>query len=114
MASAWSGRMKELGRYPPLPVYLSSTIIPSLTCMRLWFTCARPFEEMCFFCEKGISSNGLAQVNHKRMHVREGMIVELRYTGRGGYRPNSFIRPNHAEAMLKTGYYRRVARLTNS
>src|SRR5215218_9617624 len=26
----------------------------------------------CFFCEKGISSNGLAQVNHKRMHAREG------------------------------------------
>ena len=67
----------------------------------------------CFFCEKGISSNGLAQTNHKLKHVREGMIVELEYRGRGGYRPNSFIRPNHAEAMLKTGYYRRVARLTN-
>ena len=64
----------------------------------------------CFFCEKGISSNALAQENHKRMHVREGMIVELRYTGREGYRPNSFIRPDHAEAMLKTGYYRRVER----
>jgi hypothetical protein len=63
----------------------------------------------CFFCEKGISSNGLAQVNHKRMHVWEGMIVELRYTGKD-YRPNSFIRPDHAEAMLKTGYYRRVER----
>jgi hypothetical protein len=63
----------------------------------------------CFFCEKGISSNALAQTNHKRMHVREGMIVELRYTGKD-YRPNSFIRPDHAEAMLKTGYYRRVAR----
>jgi hypothetical protein len=63
----------------------------------------------CFFCEKGTSSNGLAQVNHKRMHVREGMIVELRYTGKDD-RPNSFIRPDHAEAMLKTGYYRRVAR----
>jgi len=63
----------------------------------------------CFFCEKGISSNGLAQVNHKRMHVREGMLVELEYTGKD-YRPNSFIRPNHAEAMLKTGYYRRVER----
>ena len=25
----------------------------------------------CFFCEKGISSNALAQTNHKRMHVRE-------------------------------------------
>ncbi len=66
----------------------------------------------CFFCEKGISSNALAQVNHKRKHVREGMIVELEYRGKD-YRPNSFIRPNHAEAMLKTGYYRRVARLTN-
>ena len=63
----------------------------------------------CFFCEKDISSNGLAQTNHKRMHVREGMIVELRYTGKD-YRPNSFIRPDHAEAMLKTGYYRRVER----
>ena len=68
----------------------------------------------CFFCEKGISSNALAQTNHKRMHVREGMIVELEYTGRGGYRPNSFIRPAHADSMLKTGYYRRVARLMNS
>ena len=64
----------------------------------------------CFFCGQSISSNGLAQVNHKRKHVREGMLVELEYTGRGGYRPNSFIRPDHAEAMLKTGYYRRVAR----
>ena len=63
----------------------------------------------CFFCEKGISSNGLAQTNHKRMHLREGVIVELRYTGKD-YRPNSFIRPDHAEAMLKTGYYTRVAR----
>jgi len=63
----------------------------------------------CFFCEKGTSSNSLAQVNHKRMHVRDGMIVELRYTGKDD-RPNSFIRPDHAEAMLKTGYYRRVAR----
>ena len=63
----------------------------------------------CFFCEKGISSNALAQTNHKRMHVREGVIVELRYTGKD-YRPNSFIRPDHAEAMLKTGYYTRVAR----
>ena len=63
----------------------------------------------CFFCEKGISSNALAQTNHKRMHVREGMIVELRYTGKD-YRPNSFTRPDHAEAMLKTGYYRRVER----
>ena len=63
----------------------------------------------CFFCEKGISSNGLAPTNHKRMHVREGVIVELRYTGKD-YRPNSFIRPDHAEAMLKTGYYRRVER----
>jgi hypothetical protein len=63
----------------------------------------------CFFCEKGISSSGLAQVNHKRKHVREGMIVELEYRGKD-YRPNSFIRPDHAEAMLKTGYYRRVAR----
>jgi hypothetical protein len=44
--------------------------------------------------------------------VREGMLVELEYTGKD-YRPNSFIRPDHAEAMLKTGYYRRVARLTN-
>jgi len=64
----------------------------------------------CFFCEKGISSNALAQVNHKRKHVREGMIVELEYRGSGGYRPNSYIRPDHAEAMLKTGYYRRAAR----
>ena len=64
----------------------------------------------CYFCEKGISSNGLAQVNHKLKHVREGMLVELEYRGRGGYRPTSFIRPNHAEAMLKTGYYTRVAR----
>jgi hypothetical protein len=63
----------------------------------------------CFFCEKGISSNALAQTNHKRMHVREGMIVELRYTGKD-YRPNSFIRPDHADSMLKTGYYTRVAR----
>ena len=63
----------------------------------------------CFFCEKGISSNALAQTNHKRMHVREGMIVELMYTGKD-YRPNSFIRPDHAETMLKTGYYRRVER----
>ena len=55
------------------------------------------------------STNGLAQVNHKRKHVREGMLVELEYTGRGGYRPNSFIRPDHADSMLKTGYYRRVA-----
>ena len=36
----------------------------------------------CFFCEKGISSNGLAQTNHKLKHVREGMIVELEYRGR--------------------------------
>ncbi len=64
----------------------------------------------CFFCEKGISSNALAQENHKRNHVREGMLVELEYRGRGGYRPNSVIRPHHAEAMLKTGYYRRVER----
>jgi hypothetical protein len=64
----------------------------------------------CFFCEKGISSNALAQTNHKRMHVREGMVVELSYTGRGGYRPNSFIRPTHADSMLRTGYYRRVER----
>ena len=63
----------------------------------------------CFFCEKGNSSNALAQVNHKRKHVREGVIVELRYTGKD-YRPNSFIRPDHAEAMLKTGYYVRVER----
>jgi hypothetical protein len=63
----------------------------------------------CFFCERGISSNALAQTNYKRMHVREGMIVELRYTGKD-CRPNSFIRPDHAEAMLKTGYYRRVER----
>ena len=64
----------------------------------------------CFFCEKGISSNGLAQTNHKRKHVRERMLVELEYTGRGGYRPNSFIRPTHADSMLRTGYYRRVER----
>jgi hypothetical protein len=64
----------------------------------------------CFFCEKGISSNALAQTNHKRMHVRERMLVELEYTGRGGYRPNSFIRPTHADSMLRTGYYRRVER----
>ena len=63
----------------------------------------------CFFCEQGISSNALAQVNHKRKHVREGMIVELRYTGKD-YRPNSFIRPTHADSMLRTGYYRRVER----
>jgi hypothetical protein len=68
----------------------------------------------CFFCGQRNSTNGLAQVNHKRKHVREGMLVELEYTGRGGYRPNSFIRPEHADSMLKTGYYRRVARLTNS
>ena len=68
----------------------------------------------CFFCEKGISSNGLVQETHKRKHVREGMLVELEYTGRGTYRPNSFIRPAHADSMLKTGYYRRVARRTNS
>jgi hypothetical protein len=43
------------------------------------------------------SKNSLAQVNHKRKHVREGMLVELEYTGRGGYRPNSFIRPDHAD-----------------
>jgi hypothetical protein len=67
----------------------------------------------CFFCSQRISSNALAQTNHKRMHVREGVIVELRYTGKD-YRPNSFIRPNNAESMLKTGYYRRVAGLTNS
>jgi hypothetical protein len=65
----------------------------------------------CFFCEKGISSNALAQTNHKLKHVREGMLVELEYRGRGSdYRPNSFIRPDHAEAMLKTGYYTRIAR----
>jgi hypothetical protein len=63
----------------------------------------------CFFCEKGISSNGLAQTTHKRKHVREGMIVELEYTGKD-YRPNSFIRPAHADSMLRTGYYRRVER----
>src|SRR5215210_3637446 len=67
----------------------------------------------CFFCEKDISSNDLAQTNHKRMHVREGVIVELRYTGKDS-RPNSFIRPDNADRMLKTGYYRRVARLSNS
>src|SRR5215212_8348729 len=64
----------------------------------------------CFFCEKGISANALAQTNHKRMHVRERMLVELEYTGRGGYRPNSFIRPTHSDSMLRTGYYRRVER----
>ena len=37
----------------------------------------------CFFCGQRISSNGLAQINHKRKHVREGMLAELRYTGRG-------------------------------
>ena len=63
----------------------------------------------CFFCEKGISSYALAQTNHKRKHVREGMIVELEYRGKD-YRPNSFIRPTHADSMLKTGYYRRVER----
>ena len=63
----------------------------------------------CFFCEKDISSNGLAQTNHKRMHVREGVIVELRFTGKD-YRPNSFIRATHADSMLKTGHYRRVER----
>jgi hypothetical protein len=63
----------------------------------------------CFFCEKGISSNGLAQTNHKRMHVREGVSVELRYTGKD-YRPNSFVRPPSVDSMLKTGYYRRVER----
>ena len=63
----------------------------------------------CFFCGQMSSTNGLAQVNHKRKHVREGMLVELEYRGKD-YRPNSFIRPDHAEAMLKTGYYRRVAR----
>lgn len=68
----------------------------------------------CFFCGQRSSTNGLAQENHKRKHVREGMLVELEYTGRGGYRPNSFIRPDHADSMLKTGYYRRVARRTNS
>ena len=26
----------------------------------------------CFFCGQRISSNGLAQINHKRKHVREG------------------------------------------
>jgi hypothetical protein len=62
----------------------------------------------CFFCGKRTSSNGLAQTNHMRIHVREGMIVELRYTGKD-YRPNSFIRPDNADSMLKTGYYRRVA-----
>jgi hypothetical protein len=35
--------------------------------------------------------------------------VELEYRGKD-YRPNSFIRPDHAEAMLKTGYYTRLAR----
>jgi hypothetical protein len=45
--------------------------------------------------------------------VREGMLVELEYKGRG-YRPNSFVRTEHADSMLKTGYYRRVPRLTNS
>jgi hypothetical protein len=64
----------------------------------------------CFFCSQMCSTNGLAQINHKRKHVREGMLVELEYTGRGGYRPNSFIRPDHADSMLKTGYYRRVPR----
>jgi hypothetical protein len=68
----------------------------------------------CFFCDQMSSTDGLAQVNHKRKHVREGMLVELEYTGRGGYRPNSFIRLDHADSMLKTGYYRRVARRTNS
>jgi hypothetical protein len=63
----------------------------------------------CFFCEKDISSNALAQSNHKRKHVREGMVVELRYMGKD-YRPNSFIRPTHANSMLRTGYYRRVER----
>ena len=64
----------------------------------------------CFFCSQMSFANGLAQANHKRKHVREGMLVELEYTGRGGYRPNSFIRPDHADSMLKTGYYRRVPR----
>jgi hypothetical protein len=57
----------------------------------------------------GVSRSALAETNHKRMHVREGMIVELRYTGKD-YRPNSFIRPTHADSMLQTGYYRRVER----
>jgi hypothetical protein len=56
----------------------------------------------CFFCEKGISSSGLAQTNHKRKHVREGMIVELRYTGKD-YRPNSFIRPTTPRPCSRPG-----------
>jgi hypothetical protein len=68
----------------------------------------------CFFCGQRSSTNGLAQENHKRRkHVREGMLVELEYKGRG-YSPNSFVRTEHADSMLKTGYYRRVPRLTNS
>jgi hypothetical protein len=67
----------------------------------------------CFFCGQRISSNALAQVNHKRKHVREGDLIELEYIGKGS-RPNSSVWPNAAESMLKTGYYRRVARLTNS
>ena len=65
-------------------------------------SCSANSRLKCFFCEKGISSNGLAQTNHKRKHVREGMLVELRYTGKD-YRPNSFIKPTHAEACSGPG-----------
>ncbi len=31
----------------------------------------------CFFCEKCISSNGLAKAAHYRKHVREGIAKEI-------------------------------------
>ena len=57
----------------------------------------------CFFCEKGISSNGLAQVNHKLKHVREGMIVELEYRGREGTAPTPSSAPTTPRPCSRPG-----------
>ncbi len=57
----------------------------------------------CFFCGQRISTNGLAQVNHKRKHVREGMLVELRYTGRGGTAPTPSSAPTTQIACSRPG-----------
>lgn len=31
---------------------------------------------ICFLCGKDVSNSGLASTSHKRMHVREGLMVE--------------------------------------
>ena len=57
----------------------------------------------CFFCGQKNSTNGLAQVNHKRKHVREGMLVELEYTGREDTAPTPSSAPTTQIACSRPG-----------